>query len=75
LADQARKAAADAQFKKLQRVADGKQAMSEYQAEQAAINERTARLKAERLAREEAAEKAPPQSVEKPRARRKLTRA
>jgi hypothetical protein len=58
LADQAKKTA-DAQFKKLQRAADGKRAMSEYEAEQAAGYARTAKLKAARLAREAAAPPAP----------------
>ncbi len=65
LADQAKKTAADAQFKKLQRAADGKRAMSEYEAEQAAGYARTAKLKAARLARE-ASEPPPPAPVAKP---------
>jgi hypothetical protein len=67
LADGAKKTAADAQFKKLQRVADGKRAMSDYETDQAAAYARTAKLKAERLAREAAeAAAAPPPSAKPP---------
>lgn len=69
LADQSRKTVADAQFKKLQRVQDGKKAMSEYEAEQAAVRTKTARLKAARLAKEAAdaatAAAAPPTPAKK----------
>ena len=44
--------AANAQFKKLQRAADGKKAMSEYETEAAAVAAKTARLRALRLAKE-----------------------
>ena len=44
--------AANAQFKKLQRAADGRKAMSEYETEVAAIAAKTARLRALRLAKE-----------------------
>jgi hypothetical protein len=50
---------ANAQFKKLQRLEDGKKAMSEHEAEQAAVRAKTARLRALRLAHE-AANPAPP---------------
>jgi hypothetical protein len=73
LADQAKKTAADAQFKKLQRAADGKRAMSEYEAEQAAGYARTAKLKAARLEREASAPPAPPpvaKPVKAPRAKK-----
>jgi hypothetical protein len=61
---------ADAQFKKLQRVADGKRAMSDYESDQASGYAKTAKLKAARLEREarEAAEKAaaPPAPAKAP---------
>src|SRR5689334_5839350 len=47
LADQGKKNVADAQFKKLQRVAEGKRAASDYEASQAAGYAKTAKLKAE----------------------------
>ncbi|HEU5017508.1 MAG TPA: hypothetical protein VFT69_06000 [Pseudolabrys sp.] len=43
-----------------QREIDGKQAMTEYQAEQQAVRERTARLRAARLARDAEKEKGRP---------------
>jgi len=43
---------AEAQFAKLRRVEDARNAMSQYRQEQAAIDEKTARLRAARLARE-----------------------
>ncbi len=67
--DQSRKTVADAQFRKLQRAQDGKKAMSEYEAEQAAVRVKTARLKAARLAKEAAdaaaAAAAPPAAAKK----------
>jgi hypothetical protein len=54
LADDSRTMAANAQFKKLQRAQDGKKAMSEYEAEAAAVRTKTARLRAARLAKEAA---------------------
>ena len=45
---------ANAQFSKLQRAADGKKAMSEYEAEAAAVRVKTERLRAQRLARDAA---------------------
>ena len=42
----------DAQLKKLQRAEDGRKAMAEYEAEQAAVRAKTERLRALRLARE-----------------------
>jgi hypothetical protein len=47
------------QFKKVQRAEDAKKAMSEYEADAAAILAKTARLKALRLARDAAVEKVP----------------
>jgi hypothetical protein len=46
---------ANAQFAKLQRAADAKKAMSEYEIEAAATREKTAKLRALRLARDAAA--------------------
>jgi hypothetical protein len=63
--------AANAQFKKLQRAADGKKAMSEYETEAAAIAAKTARLRALRLAKEaEDAKNAPPPVVKKASAKK-----
>jgi hypothetical protein len=45
---------AEAMFKKEQRLRDGEQAMTEYEAERRAARENTARLKALRLARDAA---------------------
>jgi hypothetical protein len=55
LADQSKTNKAEVQFKKLQRAEDGKKAMSEYEAEGVALRERTAKLKAMRLARDASA--------------------
>ena len=67
MADGAKTKTADAQFKKLQRVADGKRAMSDYESSQAAGYAHTAKLKAARLAREaELAANAPPPTVKPP---------
>src|SRR5438105_11522442 len=45
---------ANAQFDKMQRAEDGKKALSEYEAEAAAVRAKTARLRALRLARDAA---------------------
>ena len=52
LANPAKTAEADAQFKKSQREQDGKKAMAEYEAEGLAMRAKTAKLKALRLARD-----------------------
>ena len=52
MAENSGKNLAQAQFAKLQRANDAKLAMSEYEAEAEALRARTARLRAERLARE-----------------------
>jgi hypothetical protein len=52
LADNVKRHQADVQFNKLQRVEDGKKAVSEYEAAGAAMRARTAQLKALRLARD-----------------------
>lgn len=57
MTDQSKVDRANAQFKKAQRAEDGRKALSEYEAEQAAVLAKTERLKALRLARD-AAEKA-----------------
>jgi hypothetical protein len=54
MADHSKKDEAQEQFKKLQRVEDGKKAMAEYEAEAAATRVKTARLRALRLARDAA---------------------
>jgi hypothetical protein len=54
LADQSKKDKANTEFKKLQRAEEGKRAMSDYEAEAAAVRANTARLKALRLARDAA---------------------
>jgi hypothetical protein len=59
LANSAKKDQSNAQLKNLQRAADGKAAMADYEAEAAALRAKTERLKALRLARE-ATEPAPP---------------
>jgi hypothetical protein len=57
---QSRKNQAEAEFKKTQRVQDGKKATSEYEADAAAVRARTEKLKALRLARDAAAPAAAP---------------
>jgi hypothetical protein len=64
LSDDPKTQRADAQFKKIQRAADGKKAMSEYEAEGVAMRAKTEKLRALRLARESAERAAaPPPSV------------
>jgi hypothetical protein len=52
MADKSKKDDAQAQFAKLQKANDAKQAMSEYEAEAETIRARTALLRAQRLARD-----------------------
>jgi hypothetical protein len=52
MADKSKKDDAQAQFAKLQRANDAKQAMSEYEADAEALRSRTAQLRALRLARD-----------------------
>ena len=59
MADRSKKDEAQRQFNKLQKAEDGKKAMSEYEAEAAAIRAKTERLRALRLARDAALEAAP----------------
>ncbi|MFL6936944.1 MAG: hypothetical protein ACJ8EJ_20065 [Xanthobacteraceae bacterium] len=54
MATKSKKDDAQAQFEKLQRAEDGKKAMSEYEAEGAAVRAKTERLRALRLARDAA---------------------
>jgi hypothetical protein len=51
---------AEALFKKEQQLREGQHAMAEYQAELRATREKTARLRALRLARDAANQKSPP---------------
>jgi hypothetical protein len=59
---------ADARFKKDERAIDGRKAMTEYEAQVLVIREKTARLKALRLAKEAQAqnEEPPPKTKVKP---------
>jgi hypothetical protein len=59
MADNSKKDEAHVQFKKVQRAEDGKKAMSEYEANAVATRAKTERLRALRLARDAAEEKAP----------------
>lgn len=73
MADNPQTNRANAQFKKLQRLEDGKKAMSEHEAEQAAIRAKTARLRSLRLAHE-AANPAPPPAAKPARKTTKTTK-
>ena len=69
MADRSNKDEAQKQFAKVQRAEDGKKAMSDYEAEGAAIRAKTARLRALRLARDaEQAAAAPPPAPAKKKA-------
>lgn len=74
--DQARQRA-ERNFKKEERVQDGRKAMIEYEAQAVATRQKIARLKALRLAAKEAQAQteAPPakQSIRRPRAPRQIT--
>jgi DUF4097 and DUF4098 domain-containing protein YvlB len=66
LADNSQVAQANAKFKKLQRAEEAKKNLSDHEAGEAAIAAKTARLRAERLARDAAlALTSPPVSVKK----------
>jgi len=56
---------AEALFKKEQQMREAQQAMAEYQAELQAMREKTARLRALRLARDAANKKTPPINITK----------
>ena len=66
--DQAR---AEALFKKEERLRDGQKAMAEYEAAQLAVREKTARLRALRLARDAAAKPSTPSTKQTVRRRRR----
>jgi len=66
--DQAR---AEASFKKEERLRDGQKAMAEYEAAQHAVREKTARLRALRLARDAAAKPSTPSPKQAVRRRRR----
>jgi hypothetical protein len=63
VADKSKKDDAKAQILKVQRAEDGKKAMSEYEAEGAAVRAKTERLRALRLARDAAEQAAPPKKA------------
>ena len=72
--DQARQRA-EKRFKQEERARDGQKAMIEYEVQARATREKTARLKALRLAKEAQAQtEAPPakQAIQRPRAARKI---
>jgi hypothetical protein len=78
MADRSNKDEAQKQFAKLQRAEDGKKAMSEYEAEAAAVRAKTARLRALRLARDAdlaATAAAAPPPVKKTAAKGKAAKA
>jgi hypothetical protein len=76
MADRLSKDDAQKQFAKLQRAEDGKKAMTEYEAEGAAMRAKTARLRALRLARDaEIAAAAPPAEPAKKKKAAKGTKA
>jgi hypothetical protein len=54
---------AEASFKKEERAREGAKAMRDYEAESRAVHEKTARLKALRLAKEAAESEAPPKKA------------
>jgi hypothetical protein len=60
LSDDSKTLRAHAQFRKLQRAEDGKKAMSEYEAQGAAMRAKTEKLRALRLAHESAEQAAAP---------------
>jgi hypothetical protein len=68
MADNPKKDVAQAQFAKLQRASDAKQAMADYEAEAIAMRAKTARLRALRLARD--AEQAAAPAAKKKAARK-----
>jgi hypothetical protein len=63
-------ARAEALFKKEERLRDGQKATAEYEAAQGAVREKTARLRALRLARDAAAKPKAQSTVRRGRARR-----
>jgi hypothetical protein len=71
MAEKSGKDEAQAQFAKLQKANDAKQAMSEYEAAAAAVRANTERLRALRLARDAAQAAAPPPTKKKTAAKAK----
>jgi len=72
LSDHTKISRSEAQLKKLQRAEDGRKAMAEYEAEQAALRAKTERLRALRLAREaEVAKSESRQAIRKKVAKKK----
>jgi hypothetical protein len=71
MADKPKANAANAESAKLQRAADAKKAMTDYEAEQAAVAAKTARLRALRLARDAALPPKAPAVKTKPAAGKK----
>lgn len=65
LADEAAKARANTQFVRAQQAEDGRKAMAEYEAKAVQTREKTERLRALRMAKEEADAKAAPAVVPK----------
>ena len=71
MADSPKTMQANAKFKKIQREQEAKRNLSDYETSEAAIQAKTARLKAERLARDAAlAATAPPPPVKKKAAKK-----
>ena len=75
MADNSRTDRANAQFAKLQRAVDGKKAMSDYEAEAAAVRAKTERLRAARLARDAAVAAQPPAAPKPTKAKKPKTTA
>ena len=71
MADNPKVAQANSKFKKLQREEEAKKNLSDYEIDRAAVEVRTARLRAERLAREaELAKTSPPVPAKKKAAKK-----
>jgi hypothetical protein len=73
LAHRSKKDEAQLQFSKLQKAEDGKKAMSEYEAQAAAIRAKTERLRALRLARDAEQEASPSPRPAKPAGAKKTS--
>ena len=72
ISDQARQRA-EKSFKQKERARDGRKAMTEYEAQARATLEKTARLKALRLAKEAQAQNEVPPTERRPARRKKIT--
>jgi hypothetical protein len=64
---------AERSFKREERASDGRKAMTEYEAQARATREKTARLKALRLAKEAQAQNEAPPTEQRPTRRKKIT--